>query len=382
MERIDGINPNRIEWCLHDAGITADQLARDLGIAETTLPLVLAGERGLTYGQLKKLGKYFGRTALFFLEPGEVVPTQVRSAAFRTLSNQKRDLDKSVKKVIELAEWHREAYLGLLGDLERNEETRFSPPDVQGLSAEAAARAARSWLQITATRCFADYRQAIEAKGVLVFRTNGYAGKWQLPKENSVLGFSIYKERLPVILVKKQRSETSQTFTLAHELGHLLMHRTSMIDDEADFSSNGALEVQANQFAGFFLVPTEDLAEISIRDQPADVSEFDNWLAPYRKAWGASTEVILLRLMSIGGMTQNSFGAYKQWMASQRFGDEATGSRMYRYREPKHILGEGYVRTVLDALDAKKLSLVRASKYLDDIKLNDIRKLERHYADV
>jgi hypothetical protein len=35
---------------------------------------------------------------------------------------------------------------------------------------------------------------------------------------------------------------------------------------------------------------------------------------------------------------------------------------------------------VLQALDTNKLTLVKASKYLDDLKLTDLKLLERHYA--
>jgi len=39
-----------------------------------------------------------------------------------------------------------------------------------------------------------------------------------------------------------------------------------------------------------------------------------------------------------------------------------------------------FVRTVLDALDARNITLAKASSYLDSLKIKDLHQLERHYA--
>ena len=53
---------------------------------------------------------------------------------------------------------------------------------------------------------------------------------------------------------------------------------------------------------------------------------------------------------------------------------------MYRHREPKHIFGDRFVSTVLDALNSRHITLSKASSYLDSLKINDLHELERHYA--
>jgi Zn-dependent peptidase ImmA (M78 family) len=40
---------------------------------------------------------------------------------------------------------------------------------------------------------------------------------------------------LPIIAIKKQQSKGAMAFTLMHELAHLLLHKTSMLDNQADF---------------------------------------------------------------------------------------------------------------------------------------------------
>ena len=55
---------------------------------------------------------------------------------------------------------------------------------------------------------------------------------------------------------------------------------------------------------------------------------------------------------------------------------------MYRHREPKHIFGSPFVSTILDALSANHITLNKASSYLDNLKINDLHKLEGVYARV
>lgn len=380
MERIDDINPARIKWCLGDAHISLEQLALDVGIAGESLQKVMVGEGGLTFNQLKKIGDYFGRTALFFLEDEPVDEAIVRSQEFRSLLNQKVEVSKTVKKVIRLAEWQREIFVDLVDELGTDRLIRFNPPDVSELETKQAAAKVRDWLKLRNPRSFTDYRAALEAKGILVFRTNGYAGKWQIPKENPVLGFSLYDKKNPLIVVKKQGVEARQNFTLAHELGHLLLHKSSMIDDEQDLNSHKGKEAEANRFAGYFLVPDEYLLSISDEERPSNVYELDGWLSRQRSEWGVSTEVILLRLLENERISRRIYNEYHAWMSNQVFQEKDGGSRGYRHREPRHILGDMYVKVIFDALEQKKITLTKASKYLDDIKLTDLRELERYCA--
>lgn len=380
MERIENINPKRIQWCLDDARVSLRQLAADVGVSYETLQQVMERKTGLTFNQLKKIGNYFGRTALFFLEEGPVNESMVRSKEFRTILNQKAEVSSAIKKIIRIAEWQREVFVDLVDEIGAEEEFKFSPPKLKGGDAKIAAARARSWLRISNQSSFSEYRDALERRGILVFRTNGYAGKWQIPKESSVLGFSLYDDRYPLIVVKKQGIEARQTFTMAHELGHLLLHKSSMIDDEHDLHSRKGKEAAANKFAGYFLVPDEFLLGIYDEDRPRNVSEYDIWLSGPRSKWGVSTEVILLRLVEAGRLDRAAYAAYRAWLQSQKFGEKDGGSRGYRHREPRHILGDRYVRVVFEALDRNKISLAKASKYLDGIKLSDLRELERYCA--
>ena len=380
MERIDSVNPARIAWCCQDREIAPEMLAQETGIALKTIRRVFAGEPALTFNQLTNIAEFFGRGVLFFLEDGPVDIDKVYTPQFRTLANQKPELSHKVKMLIERAEHQREAYLSMREDLD-DPHPSFIPPKLPSHDLPAAARIVREWLDLGQQRTFDEYRAAVEAKGVLVFRTNGYAGRWQITKQMPILGFSLYDPACPLIVVKKQAHEPRQTFTLIHELGHLLLHRTSWIDEESDLYAQRGGERAANAFAGLVLLPNAMLSTIRDDERPTDPGHYRDWVEPLTKRLGVSTELVLRRLLDTGRLGSQQYQAYRDHATTLALvGAESKGTRQYRYREPKYLFGDRFVRTVLDALSSRHITLPKASRYLDGLKLKDIRQLDDHCA--
>ena len=382
MERIQSINPARLAWCLADRGVSLEEFSSEAGISLSSLQRVMDGDAGLTFNQLRKAADFFGRGTLFFLDSAPVDEAIVHTTQFRTLANQKPELSARLKALIERVEKQRAVYLSLREDLDEVGAPHYVPPNVDGLNAKDAANVVRNWLNLGRQNDFDTYRSAIEHRGVLVFRSNGYNGKWQIAKESPILGFALFDESCPVIVVKKLDWESRQSFTLMHELGHLILQRASSIDDEQDLHSREGHEREANAFAGYLLVPDTLLATVDDSLRPTLVSEYDEWLAERRREWGVSSEVILRRLMDANRLSRNSYAEYRAWRSQVVSQTGGGGSREYRHREPKHVFGDTFVRTVLDALSARQISLSKASNYLDNLKVKDLRLLEQHYAGV
>jgi Zn-dependent peptidase ImmA (M78 family)/plasmid maintenance system antidote protein VapI len=380
MERIQSINPERINWCCADRGITPGNLASDLGIALASIEQVMDRKDGLTFNQLRKIAKYFNRGVLFFLEESNIDDAKVHSPQFRTLANQKQKISVNLKALIERAETQRAVYLSLREDLDDADMPKFSPVNISQKSPRAAADIIRQWLGTGKKNNFDTYRSVVEAHGALVFRSNGYKGKWQIDKEDPILGFSLYDPICPVIFIKKQRSEARQSFTLMHELGHLLLDKSSSIDDTLDLQSHEGEEHIANVFAGNLLVPDNFLETIRDKERPGNVSQYEDWLKPQCQEWGVSSEVILRRLMDAGRLSQTLYANYRDWLAGLVITVSTGKSRKYRFREPRHVFGDTYVRTVLDALNTQHITLARASTYLDNLKIKDLHRLENDYA--
>jgi hypothetical protein len=88
--------------------------------------------------------------------------------------------------------------------------------------------------------------------------------------------------------------------------------------------------------------------------------------------------MILLRLLENGRLNRDIYDAYCRWRDTLPKPAETEGNRLYRHREPLHLFGSGYVRTVLDSLHASRISLSKASGFLDNITVSDLHKLEAH----
>ncbi|MEE9493408.1 MAG: ImmA/IrrE family metallo-endopeptidase [Gammaproteobacteria bacterium] len=383
MEKI-AINPNRLQWCMNTIGVDLDGLSLEVHIAKQTLEQVMENQAALSVNQLEKIANYFKRSLLFFLDPNEAREETIYSPQFRTINNQKPISSPKLRAFIERVEKQREVYLGLMEDLEEplNEEwypnIKWNLKDIKLTSAKA-----RQWLGISISDNFDDIRQAVESKGIMVIVSNGYNGKWQIDKDNPVRGFSLYYNVLPVIVVKKQYSKGAQTFTLMHELAHLLLHKESAIDDEEDFHSYQGMEKEANEFAGNLLIPDVFLNELNLEKLlNLEVEEYDNYLSDYKKRWCVSGEAILVRLLINNIITQQHYQSYKNFKSQQAIKDSQkdTGPipRKYRHREPMNVFGKPFVYAVFDSLHNRNITLAKASTYLDNLKISDVRQLERY----
>lgn len=379
-EKVQRVNPERIVWCLDENHLAAEDLASDIGIALPTLERALEGEPALSVKQLSRIAEYFGRGVLFFLEPEPAVGERVYSAQFRTITNQKPRLSRKVRALVERVERQREIFVSLLEDMDEPTDMEWCPSDFdfkQTDDVKRVAGTARTWLGLEATETFNSYRRAVESKGILVILSNGYQGKWKIEKDDPIGGFSLYYPIYPVIVIKKQASEGRQAFTLMHELGHLLLHRGSFIDEDQEFYSYRGKERVANAFAGNLLVPDSHLVEIDLEKFPRDsVSAFDGFLKNHRDKWSVSVEMILRRLLDEGHLTRTQYQAYRTWRDNLPQPAPASGGQRHRYSEPIRIFGEPYVNTVFDALHSKKITLTKASAYLDNLKISDVRQLE------
>lgn len=96
----------------------------------------------------------------------------------------------------------------------------------------------------------------------------------------------------PVIIINKNFSNDRKRFTLAHELGHLLMH---ILEDFpiSDYRNEKEREKEANDFASEFLMPEE-----GIKNSLYGMNLYD--LAPLKKYWLTSKQSIIWKAKDLG----------------------------------------------------------------------------------
>lgn len=105
-----------------------------------------------------------------------------------------------------------------------------------------------------------DIRKLVRGLGITVIDA---PDKQESP---NLSGAMVMHEGKPFILVNEGQSSARQRFTIAHELGHLLMHvgtgKAVMFRDEVSSRGVDPFEVEANAFAAALLMPEEQVREL------------------------------------------------------------------------------------------------------------------------
>lgn len=139
--------------------------------------------------------------------------------------------------------------------------------------------------------------------------------------ENAILGFALKKEDDTVIFTNTCSRLSREIFTLAHEIGHALLHfleNHSFIDDSTSITerSDDEREREANYFAACLLMPADEVGrflDLEIADfEQEGLSAMD--IARIMSEFNVSFDMALNRLESLGMIN----GEQKFWLDNER----------------------------------------------------------------
>jgi Zn-dependent peptidase ImmA (M78 family) len=127
------------------------------------------------------------------------------------------------------------------------------------------------------------------------------------PLDSELSGMVYVKDGTPIIGINALHHPNRQRFTLAHEVGHLVLHRpeiTKQIHVDKAFpmlmrnaiSAAGVdeMEIEANCFAAELLMPEEFVAR-SLEGQPFDIDD-EGVVSALAKQYRVSTAAMRFRL--------------------------------------------------------------------------------------
>ncbi|SDI90449.1 protein of unknown function [Frankineae bacterium MT45] len=125
---------------------------------------------------------------------------------------------------------------------------------------------------------------------------------------NSTSGFMLADGSGVVIGVNSATSKRRQRFTIAHEIGHMVMHRSdslmvdSVIQFRDDLSSLGTNtnEREANAFAASLLMPLKLVVKHMARALDAGVDGRDELISRLAAEFDVSSEAMSYRLINLG----------------------------------------------------------------------------------
>lgn len=141
-------------------------------------------------------------------------------------------------------------------------------------------------------------RNLVEEAGVFVHCFTGI-------DNNMVRGFAIYEDELPIIGLNNEDRYPAKTFSIIHELVHLIKRSSAICNEMFNSFSAQMEEVFCNAVAGEVLVPKANLIK-QLGSYTAD--EIDYYLIDSLAAkFSVSKEVICRRLLDAGKIHQQQY---------------------------------------------------------------------------
>ena len=253
--------------------------------------------------ELEKIAHALGHPVSLFQQPDDELPlplTFYRKRAKLTKTAQNRIHARMNFAVMQIDRLLRAV------DLELELDLKPADPEDFG-SAANVARSVRAFWQVPRGP-IADLTHLLERAGVVVVVTD--------MGTRDLSGFSVWKHGMPpLLLVNADDLADRQRHTLAHELGHILMHHRGLVVETVD------VERQADEFASEFLMPAEDI-------RPQLMGRIDlAKLAALKPVWRVSMASLLQRAGTLGLINAR----YKAYLWT------LLGKSGYRTREPAEL---------------------------------------------
>lgn len=364
------INPIALAWAREVSHVTREELATALNVKPGRVAEFEGGDALPTFRQLTLMAAKLDRPMGFFFAPPPAAPDVPETADFRGRGHA--ELPADLAREMRRAKQHRDAMLDLAGAPAR----RIPEGAITWKTLAARAAALRKTFGLTDAfvppesqnnQVFNFWRGLLEENGVLVFQ----ATKISL---DTFRGLSVHHDDLPLILVNGADSPMGRTFTLFHEVAHLI-NRTSGLCALREFVDEEAI---ANNFAANFLMP-ESAVRAQLNGPLADPATVAEQLARHFKVSTLAAAVRLRRLEIIDdddleAVRSASDERWQQAREAQKQKEGFVPPWRLRYRD----LGPTYIGAVAHALKDRRVDLVDAT-YLLNARLPMVEQLLDEY---
>jgi Zn-dependent peptidase ImmA (M78 family)/transcriptional regulator with XRE-family HTH domain len=387
------IRPTLIRWARETAGFTPAEAAGRLKQDESVYLRWEAGDDMPSLPQLRKIAELFKRPLAVFYLPEPPVAFQVMRDLRRLPGVGFRRYPPGLQLEIRMATERRELARELSGDLGQEpvpfnfHATITDNADDVGLRIRAAlgitAALQSAWRDADGRTAFNAWRSRIEAKGVLIFQTTRF-------ETEEASGFAIAGDVLPIIAVNRKDPPTRRTFSLLHELAHLLLKVSGVSDLETDAArppEDQKLEVFCNQVAAGALIPRDLILEdprVSGRAHRS-VDWSDSEISDMARSFGVSRETLLRRLLTFDrttadfyAMKRGQYDAERQARLKRQKQEAREGDGIPRNmpQETLSNFGRPLVQMIIGNYYQDNLTLSEVSGYLG-LKAKHLPKLEQ-----
>lgn len=371
--RVENINTDILQQCREQIGLTLFEVEKRIKkIAE-----IESGTQKPTFKQLDTLSELYKVPRWVFVSKQLPDKYQFDKAvpAFRQLVNSNAEIfsNSKVRSLIAQVERFRDLILELLDDMGET-IVSFNPPELgDNTKPEDGAMLIRKWLGVSDEKPdFETWKKSLEEKGVFVFMTSKYKGWSHIDKE-LLRGLAIYHSTLPIIIINDSDAKKAQSFTLFHELGHLLK-KESAIDDWEYHSRN--IEDWCDKLAGNVLMPDD------IFQTTAGRIDNLNTVKSIARNFRVSAYACLVRLKQLNIINEDTYKVYEDKLKKEyaelqkKLKDNAGGPPRERPQEVLNQYGHIYTNVLFQAYHNQEIGLHKLSKLFNLKKPSYVLEME------
>jgi Zn-dependent peptidase ImmA (M78 family)/transcriptional regulator with XRE-family HTH domain len=292
------INPARLQQARELSGRTQTALAQQVGVHQSAIAQLETGRMQPSPEVLDAIGRATGFPPAFFTRPSGP-PFPLGSLRFRAraamTARQRRQ-----------AWWYAQTLYELMASMAA--QTEYPAPRLPQLAGDpvAAATVTRQALGLAPDQPIGPLIRTLERGGVWVV-----AIPVALPQRDACSAWAGGDGTTPVIVVAATTAGDRRRFSVAHELGHLVLHQVPL-------GPPHALEQQADAFAEAFLLPAAAMREVLV--PPITLTT----LADLKAGWGVSLQALIRRALTLECLTPSQYRSLSAQL----------GARGWRTQEP------------------------------------------------
>ncbi len=377
------VNPDILRWARETAGLTAEEAVEKLQLLPARgaspverLAALEAGEDVPTRPMLVKMAKHYRRPLLTFYLSAPPRRGD-RGQDFRTLPEGHSPADDALLDVLIRDVLARQSMVrAVLEDEEEAAPLSFVGSKNMSDGLPAVLSAIQDTLQVSLLdfraqpsppEAFALLRAGAEKAGVFVLLMGNLGSYHTAIDLETFRGFALADELAPFVVINDRDSRAAWSFTLLHELAHLCLGQTGVSGARAEL----AIDRFCNDVAGEFLLPRDELEQISLEDA-TDIQAIGVQISEFARERNLSSSMVAYRLYRAGRINQDiwrdlSRAFRDKWLEErhrqrERARDQEGGPNFYVVRG--HRVGRALLELIERMVTTGALTTSKAGKVL------------------
>ena len=365
------IAPRVLIWARETAGLSVETAAKKLGISSQRLAAFEAGEREPTRQQIQVMSKRYHRPLLVFYLPkppnNVEQPQDFRSLPERPLPGSEALVAALIRDILArqylikaaLEEVEEARALPFVGSLRMADGIESAVASLQRLLGKSRDdfRAEKS-----IDAAFSLLRSSAEKAGIFVVLM-GNLGTHHTDIDVRVFrGFALADPVAPFLVINEKDSRAAWSFTLLHELVHVLLGETGI----SGYDGKGEVERFCDAVAASFLLLRAELVRINFQDNPGARVLIER-ISAFANERNLSRKMVAYNLLRNGlisaAVYQELSGILDEERVALKREEEKEGGPNY-YTVRRHRLGSGLISTVDRMIAAGALSVPKAGLVL------------------